>query len=87
MTFDGFGVANVVGLNSATATGTYKLLDGSAAFDFTNVANFGSGNAYDLGGGKSAYFQQGSLELVVIPERVRPSKSGERKPGLFSKAC
>ena len=37
----------------------------------SNVSNFGSGNAYDLGG-KSAYFQtdinNSSLNLVVIPE-------------------
>ena len=27
-----------------------------------------SDNPYDLGDGKSAYFQEGSLQLVVIPE-------------------
>ncbi len=68
VTFDGFGIADLVGLDSFADYGTYTLIDGSADFDFTNIANFGVENAYDLGGGTSAYFQPGSLQLVVIPE-------------------
>ncbi len=68
VTFAGFSMANVIGLDSTVALGTYTLLDGPAAFDFTNVANFGAANAYDLGNGKFAYFQSGSFEVVVIPE-------------------
>ncbi len=47
--------------------GTYTLI-GATGSDFSNITNFGSGSAADLGGGKSAYFQNGSLQLVVIPE-------------------
>ena len=62
-------VASLVGLDgAAVANGTYTLIDGTAVFDFTSVQNLGLANAADIGGGKSAYFQQGSLDLVVIPE-------------------
>jgi autotransporter-associated beta strand protein len=66
--FGGFGVADLVGLNGSVADGTYTLIDGTAAFDFANVANFGLANAYSLDGGKAAYLESGSLRLVVIPE-------------------
>lgn len=66
-TFAGtFGVAGILGLDATTPDGTYTLISG--AVNFTNVTNVGSGNAYSLGSGKSAYLQQGSLELVVVPE-------------------
>lgn len=68
VTFGGFGIADLVGLNSSVADGTYTLIDGIAVIDWTNVSNIGLANAYDLGGGKSAYFQAGSLEVVVVPE-------------------
>ncbi|MBN8708432.1 MAG: autotransporter-associated beta strand repeat-containing protein [Verrucomicrobia bacterium] len=68
VTFGGFSVADLVGLSSATASGTYTLINGSATVNLTNVSNVGSSNAYDLGGGKSAYFQASGLNLVVIPE-------------------
>jgi hypothetical protein len=55
-------------LTNAVAEGTYTLINGTAIFNFANVSNFGLANAYDLGGGKSAYFQSGSMNLVVIPE-------------------
>jgi fibronectin-binding autotransporter adhesin len=61
-------VANLIGLDGTVAEGIYTLIDGTATFDFTGVQNLGLANAYDLGGGKSAYFQEGSLDLVVIPE-------------------
>lgn len=61
-------VADLVGLGSSTENGTYTLIDGTASFDFSSVQNLGSENAYDLGAGKSAYFQEGSLQVVVIPE-------------------
>lgn len=68
VTFGGFGISNLIGLDSSVALGTYTLINGSAAFNFTNVSNFGSGNAASIGGGKSAYFQSGSLQVVVVPE-------------------
>lgn len=65
-TFGGFGVADILGLDATTPDGTYTLIGG--AVDMTNVSNVGSGNALSLGSGKSAYLQQGSLQLVVVPE-------------------
>lgn len=61
-----FGVDDIVGLDSSVAEGTYTLIAGNVTT--TNLANLGSSNAYDLGSGKSAYFQQGSLQVVVVPE-------------------
>ncbi|MCF7838073.1 MAG: PEP-CTERM sorting domain-containing protein, partial [Candidatus Marinimicrobia bacterium] len=48
---------------------TYTLIEGTggATFDYGTVA-FGVANAEDIGDGKRAFFQQGSLQLVVIPE-------------------
>jgi autotransporter-associated beta strand protein len=67
--FDGFGVANLVGLDSSVAEGTYTLMDGSATFDFAGLTNFGEANKASIGGGKFAYFAPGSLDLIVaIPE-------------------
>ena len=65
-TFGGFSVANILGLTSSTPDGTYTLLSGLV--NFANVSNVGAGNAYSLGGNKSAYLQQGSMDLVVVPE-------------------
>lgn len=65
-TFGGFGVANIDGLSSSTPDGTYTLISGLV--NFANVSNVGASNAYSLGGNKSAYLQQGSMELVVVPE-------------------
>jgi len=61
-----FGIPSIVGLDSSVAEGTYTLIAGTV--DTTGLANLGSGNAYDLGSGKSAYFQSGSLQVVVVPE-------------------
>ncbi len=68
VTFDGFGIENLMGLSAATSEGIYRLLWGPATFDFANVRNLGSHNAFDLGEGRRAWFQEGSLQLVVIPE-------------------
>jgi hypothetical protein len=35
---------------------------------FANLANNNLVNAFDIGGGRSAYFEEGSLRLIVIPE-------------------
>jgi autotransporter-associated beta strand protein len=61
-----FGVDDIIGLDSSVDEGTYTLIAGNVTT--TNLANLGSSNAYDLGSGKSAYFQQGSLQVVVVPE-------------------
>lgn len=61
-----FGIDDLIGLTSSTPESTYTLLSG--AVDTTNLDNVGASNAFNLGGGKSAYFQSGSLQVVVVPE-------------------
>ena len=72
VSFGGFGVNNLTGLDSNTAEGIYTLMSGSSLFDLTNVSNVGSSNAYSLGAGKTAYLQTASspnvFQLVVVPE-------------------
>lgn len=63
----GFGIDNLTGINWGTILdGTYTLIDGT--LDSANLDNLGLANAYGIGGGRSAYFQSGSLQLVVVPE-------------------
>lgn len=64
----GFGVASLIGLDAGSVEvgQTYTLIAGDVSL--AGVANVGSSNAVSIGGGKSAYFQEGSLQLVVIPE-------------------
>ena len=66
----GFGIGSIFGLDSTVAEGTYTLLNEATggSISFLSLANVGPSNAVDLGGGKSAYFQQGSLQVVVVPE-------------------
>jgi autotransporter-associated beta strand protein len=72
----GFSIASLVtaeGLPidwTAVNLGTYTLL-GTTSSSFANVTNFGVGNAVEVVAGlKLAYFQNGSLQLVVaeVPE-------------------
>ena len=44
---------------------TFYLEAGSTPL---SLNNFGEGNAFDLGEGKSAYFTEGSLQVNVVPE-------------------
>lgn len=67
----GFGIDNLLSQGAAVdwsiiAAGTYTLINGTLSN--TNLGNFGLANAYDIGSGRSAYFENGSLQLVVIPE-------------------
>lgn len=65
---DHFDFGNLVGFDVNTAApGTYTFMSGSN-IDFTFVDYFGAENALALSGGRSAYFQNGSLQVVVIPE-------------------
>jgi autotransporter-associated beta strand protein len=71
VTFGGFGITDLIGLDTTTADGTYTLMSGGI-FSLANVSNLGSANAYDLGSGKAAYLQTGSgpssFQVVVVPE-------------------
>lgn len=68
VTFGGFGISDLVGLDSSVALGSYDLINGSATINWANVSNIGIDNAFDLGGGKSAYFETTGLQVVVVPE-------------------
>lgn len=61
----GFGLDNITGWDFENAdAGTYTLLIGSN-IDFTNLDNVGIANALTLGNGNQAYFQNGSLQVVI----------------------
>ena len=49
----------------------------------TNLDNLGYANAYDIGGGRKAYFQNGSLQLVVVPEPSSALLLGVSALGMF----
>ena len=68
VTFGGLSIADIIGLDSSVPNDTYTLIGGTSTFNFANVSNFGINEAANLGGGKLAYFQPGSLQVVVIPE-------------------
>jgi len=71
VTFNGFGIDDILGLDgSVVSPGTYALLGGTATFDLTNALNVGAANAAAIGGGSSAYFDGGGLQVVVVPEPV-----------------
>jgi fibronectin-binding autotransporter adhesin len=67
-----FGVASIVKADGSAinwgsiADGTYTLIDTTSTFN--NILNFGAANALSIGSGRSAYFQNGSLQLVIVPE-------------------
>lgn len=69
VTFGGFGVADIDGLDSSVPIGTYTIINGLGVIDFTHVSNVGVRNAYELGGGKAAFFESGGLKLVVSAVR------------------
>lgn len=69
LSFGGFDFGDIIGFDVNTAAlGTHTLVLGDFTLDSTNLAHFGANNALELGGGRSAYFTQGSLAVVVVPE-------------------
>jgi autotransporter-associated beta strand protein len=69
-----FGVGSLRNLNGGAINwgsitdGRYTLMNTSFVFDDSNIGNFGVANAADIGGSRTAYFDNGSLALVVVPE-------------------
>ncbi len=64
----GFGINRLQNIDwGNTAFDTYTLID-NATVNFTNVRDVGIDNAVVVAPGVSAYFQSGSLQLVVVPE-------------------
>lgn len=68
--YAGFGVDDLVGLTwGSVDAGTYTLINGTLGVGvFDALSHNTPGTAFDVGFGKTAYFQEGSLQLVVIPE-------------------
>jgi autotransporter-associated beta strand protein len=69
-----FGIDDLIGLDATTPLGSYTLIAGLV--DMTNLDNLGSANAYALGDGRSAYFESGSLSVVVVPEPASVALAG-----------
>ena len=66
----GFGLDNITGWDYENAAiGTYTLIAG-AFVDLANMDNVGLANAMTLGNGNKAYFEAGSLNVVInsVPE-------------------
>ena len=66
----GFGIANLTNIDwdSLDLDTPYTLLSTTQTFSSSDISNFGLANASAVGTGRLAYFQNGSLQLVVIPE-------------------
>lgn len=65
----GFGIDNLLGIDWLTVpAGNYTLLANTTDFSLAGLDHFGPGNAYDIGNDRTAYFKNGSLQLVVVPE-------------------
>lgn len=66
----GFGIANLTGIDwdSLAFDTPYTVLSTTQTFGTGDIANFGIANAVTVGTGRYAYFQNGSLAVVVIPE-------------------
>jgi autotransporter-associated beta strand protein len=67
-----FGVSSLLNADGSAidwgsiATGTYTLINTPSTF--SNISNFGVANAALIDAGRTAYFQNGSLQLVIVPE-------------------
>jgi hypothetical protein len=69
LSFGGFDFNDVVGFDVNTAAlGLHTLVLGDFTLNTANLAHFGEGNALELGGGRSAYFSEGSLAVMIVPE-------------------
>ncbi|MCX6878225.1 MAG: autotransporter-associated beta strand repeat-containing protein, partial [Verrucomicrobia bacterium] len=71
--YNGFGVDDLAGITwGSVADGTYTLINGTlGAGVFAGLAHNSLATAFDIdgmSGSRSAYFKEGSLQLVVIPE-------------------
>jgi fibronectin-binding autotransporter adhesin len=66
----GFGIANVTNIDwdSLDLNTAYTIISTTQTFTALDIANFGLENAADVGNGRLAYFRNGSLQVVVIPE-------------------
>lgn len=66
ISFTDFSINSVVTADwNAVTNGTYTLIGGTGTFDYTGVDFL---TTKDIGGGRTASLQQGSLQMEVIPE-------------------
>lgn len=83
----GFGIDNLTGIDwdSLALDTPYTLIsDTSTTFSASNIDNFGLANKFAVGSlGNFAYFQNGSLAVVVVPE---PSTALLSASGLLALA-
>jgi autotransporter-associated beta strand protein len=70
----GFGIANLAGIDwdSLALDTAHSLIATSQTFGSGDIANFGLANATAVGTGRLAYFENGSLAVIVIPEPGTP---------------
>jgi autotransporter-associated beta strand protein len=66
----GFGIDNLTGIDwDSLAPGTgHTVLSTSQLFTSADIGNFGPGQAAPVGNGRFAYFSNGSLQVMVVPE-------------------
>lgn len=67
----GFGIANLLGIDwdSLDLNTPYTVISTTQTFGTVDIDNFGFANAFGVGSsGREAYFTNGSLAIVVIPE-------------------
>ncbi len=64
----GFGIDNLTGIDwdSLALDSPYTLISTAQSFTDSDIDNFGLANAAPVGSGRLAYFQSGSLALVVV---------------------
>ncbi|MCF7863664.1 MAG: glycoside hydrolase family 127 protein, partial [Kiritimatiellales bacterium] len=79
--FSGFGVGNLIGLDSTTPVGTYPIFSGQ--IDETGLFNIGRANEVYLGGGKWSFFQvDGNGLSYVVENGIEPAAEAYRRLGL-----
>jgi hypothetical protein len=67
----GFGIDNLAGMDwDALLLDTpYTVLETTQPFTATDIGNFGFANRMSVGSsGRQAYFESGSLQVIVVPE-------------------
>lgn len=76
ITLTDFGFANLLGWDASMAdVGTYNLINGGGTVTLAGTTPTFS-NPFDFGNGRQGYFQQGSLQVVIIPEPVTAVMGG-----------
>ncbi len=73
VSFGGFDFTSLVGFDvESAAIGTYTLIAGNFSLNSSNIAHYGTANAFTRLDGNKAYFDQGSLAVTIaaVPEPI-----------------